>query len=115
MNDVQYGNRDYSSVKAIGDKLMIRKLVRDDLRLIGGIFVPESTKNLNMRIGVGQILELGDGAKEKYALKEGDFVLYDYYSANGDWRDIIITDGENVILQLTEQEAKEYSDGTLHV
>jgi co-chaperonin GroES (HSP10) len=115
MNDVQYGYKKYDSIKTVGDKILIEKLQKNDLRCIDGIYVPESKSYKNCKIGVGKILDLGDGAKEKYSLNVGDYVLYDYYSAHGDWKETIITDGENIILQLTEQEASEFLNGSLSI
>jgi co-chaperonin GroES (HSP10) len=115
MTDVEYGYRSYGSMKIVGDKVFIRKLRRDDMKCIDGIFVPDSKSYQNSKMGVGEIIGLGDEAKEKLNLKEGDYILYDYYSAHGDWKDRVITNGENVILQLTEKEANDFLNGTLVV
>lgn len=115
MNNVQYGFKEYDSIKPIGDKILIEKMKNDGPKCVDGIYVPESKNYKNCKIGIGRIVDIGDGAKKKYSLDIGDYVLYDYYSAHGDWEKNIITDGENIILQLTEKEAHKFLNESLNV
>ena len=114
MSNVKFGYKDYD-LQVIGTKVLIEKLQKTDLRCVGGIYVPESKESQNLKIGVGKILDLGDEAKETYSLNVGDYVLYDYYSAFGDWKETIITNGENIILQLTEKEANDFLNRSLEI
>ena len=51
----------------------------------------------------------GDEAK-KSGLKENDYVLYDYFAVYQNFPDYVLIDVENIILQVTEEEANEYID-----
>ena len=74
----------------------------------GDIIIPDSKKYANNKIGVGKVLELGRTAKNETKLAEGDYVLYDYYSAYNDTSQNILTKYENIILQLSEEEAYKF-------
>ena len=113
MSEIEYGNVKFSDVKIIGEKVLIEKLQKGDLRQIDGIYIPDSKEYKNSKIGVGRIIGIGNDAKEKYSVNVGDYVLYDYYSAHGDWPDKIITNGENIILQLEEDEAMKFLNSSL--
>ena len=49
----------------------------DDLRKNGEIFIPDSDKLKNYKMGVGKILDLSRKAKEETKLEVGDRVLVD--------------------------------------
>ena len=115
MNNVEYEYSVFKSVDAVGDNILLKKLKNDDLAKVNGIYILKSEEYKNMTIGVGQILSISESAKEKFGLKENDYVLYDYYSAHGDWEVNIITNGENILLQITEEEAIKFLNKSLEV
>lgn len=115
MKDVEYGYETYGKIDPIGEKVLIKKLKKDDFKFVGGIYCPESKEHQNAKIGCGQIIDIGEEAKTKYFLNVGDYVLYDYYSAFGDWPNNIITNGENVIAVLDESEVDPFLNGELEV
>lgn len=115
INNLNYGYTTFKSVKTNGEYVLIKKAKPADVTEIDGVYVPSFTpkKHLNERIGAGQILDVGGEVTEKYGVKAGDFVLYDYYSANGDWEETIFTKAENLIMLLTEDDLKDFLKGKL--
>ncbi len=111
---IEYGY-DISLKNVVGEKVLIEKLQKEDLNKIDGIYIPDSKKYQNSKIGVGKIIDITDDTAEKYMIHKGDYVLYDYYSAFGDWKEAVITNAENIIFQLTEKEAYDFLNGTLNV
>ena len=113
MTDISYNDVKYRSFDAIGKFVLIEKLQKPDFKKIGDIYIPESEKYKNQKMGVGIIRRVGKEAQEEYNVNVGDYVLYDYYSAHGDNKDSIITNAENLILQLTKEEAYKFINGDL--
>lgn len=113
MNNISYNDTLYSSFKVIGTKVLIKKLIKNDLRQVNGIYIPDSEKNKNQKIGVGQILEAGEEAKKDYGITPGTYVAYDYYSSFGDYKDAIITNAENLIFELSEEEVYKFLESDL--
>ena len=111
----EFGNASYTSVDPIGEKVLIKKMMNKDLETVGGIFIPETSKYKNSKIGVGKIVDIGDDAVEKYAVKKDDYVLYDYFSAYGDYKQFIITNAENILLVLSEDEVNAYLKNELKI
>ena len=85
----------------------------NDEHKIGDIIIPDSKKYANNKMGVGKILEIGNNAKKETNLKIGDYVLYDYYSAYDNNGKNILTRFDNIIFQLTEDEAYQYLNSSL--
>ena len=88
--------------------VLLKKLVCKLDKKYGNIILPH-TYAKNASLGVAQVVKLGITAKEETGLNEGDYVLYDYYSVFQDTDDYVITKFENIILQLTYDEAQEYA------
>lgn len=107
MKNVEHGMKHYDELKVIGPYILIEKIVNEEHR-VGDIIIPDSKKYANNKIGVGKVLELGRTAKNETKLTEGDYVLYDYYSAYNDTSQNILTKYENIILQLSEEEAYKF-------
>jgi hypothetical protein len=61
-------------------------------------------------LNVAKIIGIGDEAKEQSGLQIGDYVLFDHYSAYGHNSNVVIVNWENIIFQLTEEEAKKYQE-----
>ena len=59
-------------------------------------------------MGIAEILDLGNKAKEETNLSIGNYVLYDYYSVYEDNPIYVITKAENIIVVLTKEEADNY-------
>ena len=95
--------------KPVGDMVLLKKLVPTLDKKYGDIFIPH-TVDKNASMGVAQVIDLGKQAKEQTALKKGDYVLYDYYSAFGNYPVYVITRAENLIAKLTKTEAEEYTN-----
>lgn len=107
-NDISYDEKIYKKFKVMGKNVLIEKFSSNDLKQIDGIYVPESKKYLNFKFGCGRIIDLGGDIDESVGVSIGDIVLYDYYSAHGDWNDHIITNVENLILKISEDEVKKF-------
>lgn len=116
MNNIEYGNKEFKRLNVVGEKVLLEKLIKDNFMMKDGIYMPTlSSENKNERLGIGKILEITNETAEKYGLAVGDYVFYDYFSANGDWKENIITNCDNIILKLTENEAKDFLNGSLKV
>ena len=111
MKNVSYADKEYADITPVGEYVLLKKLVQDSVRKVDGIYIPESKEYLNAKLGCGQILELRKEVAEEYGVKEGDYVLYDYYSVHGDHDDTVITAAENLIIKLSEEEAKRFVKG----
>jgi len=110
---INYGLTYYESMKPVGECLLIEKLTEDNLRKSHGLYIPEVAKQLNNKIGVGKVIALSKKAKEETNINENDYVLYDYFSANDDNGKHILTKYENIIMQLSEDEAYKFLNGEL--
>ena len=99
-------------LKPVGDMVLLKKLVPTLDKKYGDIFIPH-TIDKNASMGVAQIVDLGEQAKEQTALKKGDYIMYDYYSAFGNYPEYVITRAENLILKLTKAEAEHYANSYL--
>ena len=108
---------EYENVDVVGDFVLIEKIEKDDLRQEEGIYIPRLSVNEyeNCRIGVGKILKIGDKTAEDNGLKAGDFVMYDYHGAHNPKDNFVITNVENVFMQVTEEEANAFLNGSLQI
>jgi co-chaperonin GroES (HSP10) len=98
--------------KPVGEIVLLKKLVPTLDKKYGDIFIPH-TSDKNLSMGVAQIVDMGDKAKETTGLNIGDYVFYDYYSAFGNYPEYVVTKAENLIARLTEEEAKYYANNHL--
>lgn len=92
----------------VGSCVLLKKLVNTLDKKCGNIYLPH-THAQNCSLGIAQIIKLGEEAK-KVGLKENDYVLYDYYSVFSNMPDYVLTNVENIILQVTEAEAEHYKN-----
>lgn len=95
--------------KPLGDIVLLEKLVKTMDKKYGNILIPHTTDK-NYSMGVAKVIDLGREAKEQTNLNIGDYVLYDYYSVFGNNPIYVITKAENIILQLTEEQANNYKN-----
>ena len=107
MKNVEHGMKHYDELKVVGPYVLIEKIMNEEHK-DGDIIIPDSKKYANNKIGIGKVLELGRTAKDETKLVEGDYVLYDYYSAYDDTSQNILTNCENIILQLSKEEAYKF-------
>lgn len=112
MKNVEHGGICYKNLKVVCSCVLIEKMENDEHK-VGDIIIPDSKQYANNKIGVGKLLELGEVAKKELQLSEGDYVLYDYYSAYDDSGKNILTKYDNIIMQMTESEANDFMNGTL--
>lgn len=110
---INYGYNQYKSMKAIGECVLIEKLTEDCLRKSHGLYIPDPAKFKNNKIGVGKIIDLGKKAKENLGIDINDYVLYDYFSVFDDKGMCVLTKYENIIMQLSEDEAYKFLNGEL--
>ena len=102
---------DYNIMKPCGDKVLLKKLINTLNKKYGDILIPQDVGK-NMSFGVAEVIDLGSSESIKDSgLNIGDFVLYDYYSVYNDNKEYVITKIENIILQLTREEAIKYQTG----
>ena len=87
-------------MKAVGNKVVIKKVDVDEERTFGDIIIPRKL-DANSKMTKGKILSVGRDAKI-YNIKEGDIVLYDTMSVFDNNKDVVITNVENVILKIKE-------------
>lgn len=95
--------------KPVGDIVLLKKLVPTMDKKYGDIFIPH-TSDKNCSMGVAEIVNMGDKAKQATGLNNGDFVLYDYYSVFGNHPVYVVTRAENLIARLTKEEANSYTN-----
>lgn len=89
------------SLKACGDKVVIRKLEETHEVKRNGIIIPQSAvKGFNML--KGRVESIGPEIN-KGCLNVGDVVLFDYYSTYGETSPLVVTKIENVIAVLEEE------------
>lgn len=112
MKNVNHGISYYDELKVVGSYILIEKINNEEHK-IGDIIIPDSKKYANNKIGVGKILEIGKNAKKETNLNINDFVLYDYYSAYDNNGKHILIRYDNIILQLTEEDAFKYLNSNL--
>jgi co-chaperonin GroES (HSP10) len=112
MKNVSYGMTNYDELTVVHSHILIEKISNYETKA-GDIIIPESEKYANNKLGCGKILEIGTVAANETSLKAGDFVLYDYYSANGVHGEHVIVKYDSIILQLTEEEANSYLNSNL--
>lgn len=109
--NTQNGTLYFEKIKACGDKVVLKKLINTLNKKYGDILIPHDVAK-NMSFGVAEVIDLGSSESIKDSgLKIGDYVLYDYYSVYNDNKEYVITKIENIILQLTEEEAIKYKTG----
>lgn len=111
MNNVSYAEKEYAKLSPVGNFVLLKKLEQEDIRKVDGIYIPQTEHFANAKMGCGQVLELREELSEEYGVKAGDYVLYDFYSVHGDHKDTVITDVDNLIAVLTEEEAAKFVKG----
>ena len=112
---MEFLNREYKEINVVGDFVVIEKNSSDDLRQEGGIYIPTTAKFENCRIGVGKIVKMNEKTMKDTGLKIGDYVMYDYHGAHNPKDKHVITNAENIFMQLTEKEASEFLNGGLQI
>ena len=110
---LEYGYKKYDKIEPKGLCILIEKMQETDLRKNDGIYIPDSDKLKNYKMGVGKILDLSKKAHEETKLEIGDYVLYDYYSAHNDNSINILTNYENIIFKVSYDEAIRFLNGKL--
>jgi len=115
MTDISYGYSKYKKIDVLEKKVLLRKLKNDDLKCEDGIYIPKSEKYKNETIGLGEVLGIGDETAKETGINVGDYVMYDYYSAHGDWEENVITNSENILIKMSKEEAYEFLKGSLKV
>lgn len=98
-----------ANTKPVGDIVLLKKLVPTLDKKYGDIFIPH-TSDKNCSMGVAEIVNMGDKAKQATGLNIGDLVLYDYYSVFENYPVYVVTRAENLIAKLTEEEANNYTN-----
>jgi co-chaperonin GroES (HSP10) len=100
----------YNSMKPCGDKVLLKKLINTLNKKYGDILIPQEHMK-NQSFGVAQVVDLGSSYSIKDSgIKIGDYVLYDYFSVYNDNPEYVLTKIENIILQLSEDEALKYKN-----
>ena len=110
---IEYGYTSYKKMKPVGNCVLIKKMLENEFRKSHDLFIPQSKKFENNKIGIGKVLGISKIAEEKTGVKTGNYVLYDYYSAFDDSSINILTNYENLIMVVTEEEAKLFLNGSL--
>ena len=110
---LEYGYKKYNKIEPKGLCILIEKMQENDLRKNGDIYIPDSDKLKNYKMGVGKILDLSKKAKEETKLNVGDYVLYDYFSAHDDKSKNVLTNYENIIFQISYDEVIKFLNGKL--
>lgn len=110
---INYGTKNYKNIQAVHECILIEKLNEETLRKSHGLYIPETAKFKNNKIGVGKIINIGSSAKSETNLNENDYVLYDYYSVFNDFGKFVITKYENIIMKMEENEAYKFLNGEI--
>ena len=66
---LEYGYKKYNSMKAVGNCVLIEKMIEDNLRKSHGLYIPQSKKFENNKMGVGKVLNLSKKAEEETGIK----------------------------------------------
>lgn len=90
------------NLKAVGKKVTLKKLERYHEREVGGIYIPEST-DANNRMTKAEVISVGRYAYQEN-IEEGMTVLYDTASVFQDKHPYVITNVENVIVQIKDDD-----------
>lgn len=104
---IDFNKTDDIDIKVVGDKILLKKCVKIMHKKYGNIILPHDV-NKNSSLCVATVYKLGAQAEKNTKLNIGDYVLYDYYSAYENNDVYVITNSENVIVRLTQQEANNY-------
>ena len=88
-------------LKAVGDKVAIRKLEIRHERKVGGIIIPGRLE-LGANLCKGIVESVGPEAA-KDGLKIGDCVLFDHYSTYGETYPVCVTKIENVVCKCEDK------------
>ncbi len=91
--------------RAVGTKVVIRKLERKHERMMGPIIIPERVEAM-VSSNSAEVLSLTDETAEASGLKVGDRVIYDALSVFDDTQEEAVTNWENVIARVND-------DGTI--
>jgi co-chaperonin GroES (HSP10) len=97
------------NMKAVGNKVLLKKLVPTLDKRYGNIILPQSHEK-NSSVGLAQVIDLGKEAKAESGLNIGDYVFYDYFSVYHNNQDYVITKAENILVQIEKVEADSYLD-----
>lgn len=97
---------EYKNAKPLGELVLLKKLVKTLDKKYGDIFIPQSVSK-NASLGVAQVIDLGNKAKE-LGINVNDYVLYDYYSVFENNPEYVLTKVENIILKITDSEKDNY-------
>lgn len=97
---------EYKNAKPLSDLVLLKKLVKTLDKKYGDIFIPQSVSK-NASLGVAQVIDLGNKAKE-LGINVNDYVLYDYYSVFENNPEYVLTKVENIILKITDTEKDNY-------
>lgn len=90
------------NVRAIGDKVVLKKCEVYHEMVKKGIFIPVSF-DINFRANKAKVLSIGDtAAKDLEGLKVGDTVLYDHLAAFRDTHPVVIVKAENIICKVED-------------
>lgn len=95
--------------KPVGEMVLLKKLVPTLDKKYGNILIPHSSDK-NCSMGVAEIIDLGQEAKKQTNLNKGDYVLYDYYSAFGNYPVYVITKAQNLLVKLNKTEAENFTN-----
>jgi len=110
---IEYSYRHYEYINPVGECVLIEKLTEDCLRKSHGLFIPDPAKFKNNKMGVGKVIGISKKAKNALGININDYVLYDYYSVFDDKGKNVLTKYENIIMQMTEEEANKFLNGEL--
>ena len=88
-------------MRAVGKKIVIRKLERFHERMMGPIIIPEKA-DLAIKGNSAEITSLTDEVAESTGLKVGDKVIYDALSVFDDTKEYAVTNSENIIVRVNE-------------
>jgi co-chaperonin GroES (HSP10) len=112
MSKIEYSTKEYDKFEVIGPYVLIEKFKNSEHK-VGDIIIPDAKQYLNNKMEPGKIIQIGRKAKEMTSLEVGDYVLYDFCSAFSSVGLNVITHCENIIMQVTEEEAGQFLNGEL--
>ena len=91
-------------IKALNDKVCLRKIEKYHERSYGKIFVPISA-DINARMNSGVVVSIGPKAKiDLFGLNIGDVVLYDHFGACADTHPYVVVPAQNIICKVEDNE-----------
>ena len=97
-------------VQGVGEKVVIAGAPISGTYRVGALFIPYTRREVG-RLNFGPVVSLAPDLSERTGIVPGAYALYDYHSTYGHFEGFDVTNEENVIALLEEDELAELRAG----